>query len=167
MKKISGILSALIIYMFFSITASAYFLTGNVTNETGSALENVYIINEWEGTDNNIYPKNDYYPFDCKYYINYSCDVASQENYTKTNSSGFYSLNLTSGYHNISIGFFPTYYTNASNVNIDSNKTFNVNLIKKPTGTITGCVYVFGGINPCTLLEGVKIISSNRIRWFF
>lgn len=122
------------IYIVFASAASAYSISGYVTNNSVG-------INQTS--------------------INYNLNI------TYSNITGYYSMNNLTG--NIIINFTnnPIYYSNSSSINIDSNKTLNVNLIKKPTGTITGCVYVVGGFNPCTLLEGVKVLSSNRIRWFF
>jgi len=134
MKLINKIISLILIWFSFTATASAYSISGYITNSS-IGIEGAL--------------------------INYNI------NNTYSNSTGYYSMNNLSG--NIILNFSknPEYYQNSTPVNMDSNKTLNINLLKKPTGTITGCVYAFGGINPCTLQEGIKSISSDRIRWFF
>ncbi len=135
MNKIKRVLSTLFfIYIVFTSAASAFNISGYVTN-------NSLGINGMT--------------------VNYNMNT------TYTNTTGYYFLDDISG--NIILNFTdnPVYYLNSTSIDMDTNKTLNVNLIKKPTGTITGCVYVFGGINPCILQAGINILSSNRIRWFF
>jgi hypothetical protein len=133
-KNTKKILSIILIYsVVFTATASAYTLSGQITNNSIGI---------------------------------YSAQINFDINNTYSNSTGYYTMSNLSG--NIIINFSknPEYYQNSTSANMDSNKTLNVNLLKKPTGTITGCVFVFGGINPCEITQNI-IVSSNRIRWWF
>lgn len=95
-------------------------------------------------------------------YIYYNLTI-----YNYSDISGYYILdNLTNGDKLINFSKAPTHYLNSSNISISGNTTRNIILNLKPTGTITGCVYVFGGINPCTIIDSVSQYSK-RIRWFF
>lgn len=100
-------------------------------------------------------------------YLNNSYILTNQSNSTYSNSTGFYSLNLTDGAYNVTISNNPRFYQNQTNyIQITGTTIHNVNLTIKPTGTITGCVYVAGGLNPCTIINQA-IQYSNRVRWFF
>lgn len=133
MKTRTKIISLLIYGIVFTATASAYSISGYITNNS-VGIESAT--------------------------INYGL------NNTYSNSSGYYFVNNLTGNIIINYSKNPKYYQNSTSVNMDSNITLNINLLLKPTGTITGCVYVFGGINPCTISSSV-VLSSNRIRWFF
>lgn len=124
-------LSIILLYSFM-VTASAYTLSGYVSNNSVGI----------NGTE-----------------------VSYDLNLTYSNITGYYIFLNLSGIATINFSRQPEYYPNSTSVNMDSDKILNVNLIKKPTGTISGCVYVFGGVNPCNIVY--NIIESNRIRWFF
>jgi len=132
MTKTIRVLSALlVISIVFVSTATAYDISGYVTNNSAGI----------NGAT-----------------VNYNL------NSTSSNDTGYYFMNNLTG--NIIINFTsnPVYYSNSTSINMDSNKTLNINLIKKPTGTITGRVCSFPG---CQIEQAIQIISSNRIRWFF
>lgn len=133
MKTKNKIISLILIWYVFTATASAYSLSGYITNNSAGI----------EGAT-----------------VNYNA------NNTYSNSGGYYFMNNLSG--NIIINFSknPKYYQNSTTINMDSNKTLNINLLLKPTGTITGCIFAFGGINPCEITSSI-VLSSNRIRWWF
>jgi hypothetical protein len=61
---------------------------------------------------------------------------------TMTNTSGFYSLAVTSGTYNITATFDPTYYTNNTMVSTALSAVVirDIELIKKPMGNISGIV---------------------------
>uniref|UniRef100_A0A6M3M7L9 Carboxypeptidase regulatory-like domain-containing protein n=1 Tax=viral metagenome TaxID=1070528 RepID=A0A6M3M7L9_9ZZZZ len=130
MKIVNKIISLILIWFVFTATASAYTISGYVTNNSA-------------GINGTI--------------INYNLNT------TYSNATGYYFMNNLTG--NIIINFTsnPVYYSNSTSINMDSNKTLNVNLLKKPTGTISGRVCSFPG---CQIEEAVQI-ASNRIRWFF
>jgi len=100
-------------------------------------------------------------------YLNNSYILTNQSNSTYSNSTGFYSLSLPDGIYNITISNNPRFYQNQTdNIQVSGTIIHDVNLTIKPTGTITGCVYVAGGINPCTILHQA-VDYSKRVRWFF
>ena len=61
---------------------------------------------------------------------------------TTTDASGYYSLDVTEGTHDLTYMFDPIYYTNRNTASITSSSVMipDIELIKKPTGTITGMV---------------------------
>ncbi len=60
---------------------------------------------------------------------------------TTTNESGFYSFEVAPGAYNITATFEPMYYPNITIVTVSSaNVVANIELLKKPTGNITGSV---------------------------
>jgi|GEM_PF-2169717 len=62
---------------------------------------------------------------------------------TITNATGFYSFNVTAGTFNLTASLNPTYYTNSSvivSTELNAITVQDIELIKKPTGTITGIV---------------------------
>jgi hypothetical protein len=62
---------------------------------------------------------------------------------TTTNAIGFYSLEVTEGIYNLMAEFEPTYYANNTITVSTIGKTFaaqDIELVKKPTGSITGSV---------------------------
>ena len=61
---------------------------------------------------------------------------------TTTNASGFYSFTVISGLYNISATYDPWYYSNSSMVTTESIAVViqDIELLKKPTGNITGSV---------------------------
>ncbi|MCZ7356684.1 MAG: hypothetical protein O8C66_02025 [Candidatus Methanoperedens sp.] len=63
-------------------------------------------------------------------------------NSTTTNALGFYSFAVTSGTYNITASFEPTYYTNITTVStaLSAVVVQDIELFKKPTGTITGII---------------------------
>lgn len=77
-------------------------------------------------------------------------------------SSGNYTVNITNTTQ-------PRYQSMEINITLSSNLYMSIAVPLKPTGTITGCVYMFGGVNPCTYVKSVVVqaSASSRIRWFF
>lgn len=61
---------------------------------------------------------------------------------TMTNTTGFYSFAVGSGTYNVTATFGPTYYANITTVSTDISAVVvhDIELLKKPTGTITGSV---------------------------
>lgn len=61
---------------------------------------------------------------------------------TTTSASGFYSLSVTSDTYDIMATFEPTYYANTTTISTELNEVVvkDIELVKKPTGTITGSV---------------------------
>jgi hypothetical protein len=62
---------------------------------------------------------------------------------TTTNAMGFYSLEVTEGMYNLMAEFEPTYYANNTITVSTIGKTIvvqDIELLKKPTGTIKGKV---------------------------
>jgi PKD repeat protein len=60
---------------------------------------------------------------------------------TMTNATGFYSFSLNSGTYNITATFEPAYYPNSTTVSLLSAVVVqDIELLKKPNGTITGWV---------------------------
>jgi len=129
--KIRVLSTLFFIYIVFAPTASAFNISGYVTNNSVG-------INGMT--------------------VNYNL------NSTYSNATGYYFLNNLTGNIIINYTSNPIYYSNSTSINMNANKTLNINLIKKPTGTITGRVCSFSG---CQIEQAIQIISSNRIRWFF
>lgn len=61
---------------------------------------------------------------------------------TTTDASGFYSLAVPDGTYDITAKFNPKYYSNSTTVSTTSSAVVmqDIELVKKPTGTITGIV---------------------------
>jgi hypothetical protein len=61
---------------------------------------------------------------------------------TMTNETGFYSFAVVSGTYNITATFEPTYYVNSTTVStaLSAVVVHDIELLKKPTGTIAGVV---------------------------
>lgn len=61
---------------------------------------------------------------------------------TTTDASGYYALAVTEETHDLTYMFDPIYYTNINTASITSSSVMipDIELIKKPTGTITGMV---------------------------
>jgi hypothetical protein len=62
---------------------------------------------------------------------------------TKTNAAGFYSFAVTAGTYNLTAKFEPTYSTN-NTITVSTQESavtvLDIELLKKPTGNITGSV---------------------------
>jgi len=63
---------------------------------------------------------------------------------TITDGSGFYSLAVTAGTYDITVTFDPEYYPNSTTVLTEFSDIVvqDIELVKKPTGTITGSVII-------------------------
>ena len=64
---------------------------------------------------------------------------------TITNATGFYSFSLTSGTYNLTAMFEPTYYTNRTitvSPVINAEVVQDIELLKKPTGNISGTITI-------------------------
>ena len=61
---------------------------------------------------------------------------------TTTDVSGFYSLAIPDGIYDIMVEFDPKYYSNSTTISTTSSAVVmhDIELVKKPTGTITGIV---------------------------
>ena len=72
---------------------------------------------------------------------------------TKTNAMGFYSFAVTAGAYNLTAKFEPTYYVN-NTITVSTigseNVVQDIELLKKPVGTITGKVRTASSITPGT-----------------
>jgi hypothetical protein len=84
---------------------------------------------------------------------------------TTTNASGFYSLPVPAGTYNLTAKFEPTYYSNNTiSVSIqESTVVQDIELVRKPTGNITGSVKkAAGGLDPMPGISGTVIDSLNK-----
>jgi hypothetical protein len=138
-----------LIPMLFIFPSSAYYLNGTILNNSdATGLSNALVL---QNSSQYLYNSTEYFWY--------------WTNSTTTNSTGYYSLiNATSG--NFTFSNNPGFYQNVSNISITGNTIGNVNLSLKPTGTITGCVWVFEHVGICNN-PNVIIIYSMRIRWFW
>ena len=64
---------------------------------------------------------------------------------TITDATGFYSFALTSGTYDLTAAFPPTYYTNRTirvTTVINAEVVQDIELLKKPTGNISGTITI-------------------------